>query len=105
MEIKNKQSLDSLIKNLTLEVLKKELDEMTSTGNIDGYNTPFFLKGKGKAGKKKEKQISTNSTGYSIFEGIDEKDMKKLKKTIRNVVANILRDIWIKRSAWKNPRN
>ena len=105
MEIKNKKSFNNLVKSLTLEICKDELKEMTSTGDIAGYNTPFFLQGKGKSGKKKEKRISTNSTGYEIFEGIDEKDVKKIKKLVRDVVANILRDIWIKRSAWKNPRS
>ena len=27
-----------------------------------------------------------------------------IKKLIRDVVADILRDIWIKRSTWKNPK-
>ena len=105
MEIKNKKSFNNLIKSLTLEVLKdEELDEMTVTSDIDGYNTPFFLTGQSKKGKAKKKKISTNSTGYKMLEGIDSKDLKTIKKLIRDVVANILRDIWIKRHAWKNPR-
>ena len=105
MEIKNRKSFNNLIKSLTLEVLKnKELDEMTVTNDVEGYNTPFFLTGKNKAGKAKKRKISTNSTGYKMLEGIDSKDLKTIKKLIRNVVANILRDIWIKRHAWKNPK-
>ncbi len=104
MEVKTNKSFNSLIKSLTLEVLKdKELDETTSTGDIDGYNTPFAFGG-GKGSKKRNKRISTNSTGYSLFEGIDTKDLKTIRKLIRDVVANILRDIWIKRSVWKNPK-
>ena len=72
MEIKNKKSFNNLIKSLTLEVLKdEELDEMTVTSDIDGYNTPFFLTGQSKKGKAKKKKISTNSTGYKMLEGID----------------------------------
>ena len=103
MEIKNKKSFNNLIKSLTLEILKDEdLDEITTTGNIAGYNTPMaFTGGKGK-GKKRKKKISTNSTGYSVIdESVDEKDIKMIKKLIRNTVANILRDIWLKRTAWK----
>ena len=104
MEIKTKKHFSEILKSLTEEILdEEELEEITSTGNIDGYNTPFaFTGGKGN-GKKKKKRISTNSTGYTMIgEDIDKKDIKQLKKLIRDVVANILRDIWIKRSAWKN---
>ena len=55
-----------------------------------------------KGGKKKNKKISTNSTGYTILdENIDDKDIKMIRKLVRDVVANILRDIWIKRTSWK----
>ena len=106
MEIKNKKSFNSLIKSLTLEVLKdEELDEVTSTGDIEGYNTPFAFSSKTSKGKQKNKKISTNSTGYSVVnEDISGSDIKKMKKLIRDVVANILRDIWLKRTVWKNPR-
>tara|TARA_B100000287_G_scaffold393994_1_gene407705 strand:+ start:421 stop:738 length:318 start_codon:yes stop_codon:yes gene_type:complete len=105
VEVKTKKHFNKLIKSLTLEVLKnKELDEMTATDDVEGYNTPFFLTGKSKGGKAKKRKIATNSTGYKMLEGIDSKDLKTIKKLIRNVVANILRDIWIKRHAWKNPK-
>jgi len=106
VEIKTKKSFNEIIKSLTEEILDEEdLDEITTTGNVDGYNTPFAFKGKGKKGKKKNKEISTNSTGYTMLdEDIDKNDILKIKKLIRNVVANILRDIWLKRSVWKNPK-
>ena len=100
MEIKTKKHFNSLIKKLTLEVFKDELEEMTVTGNVDGYNTPFAFTG-GK-GKKKKKKFSTNSTGYEMLgEGLSENDLKKIKKLIRSVVADIYRDIWLKRTTWK----
>ena len=102
MEIKNKKSFNGLIKSLTEEVLdEEELDELTVTGNVDGYSTPMAFTGK--KGKAKKKRIATNSTGYEVLdESIDANDIKKIKSLIRDVVANILRDIWIKRSVWKN---
>ena len=90
---------------MTEEILDEEdLEEITVTGNVDGYNTPFAFTGK--KGKKKKKKIATNSTGYEVLdESIDSKDIKKIKMIIRDVVANILRDIWLKRSVWKDKRN
>jgi len=103
VEIKNKKSFNQLIKSLTEEVIEEdELDETTGTGNVAGYNTPFAFRGKDKKGKKKNKKISTNSTGYDVVnEALDEKDLDKIKKLIRSVVADVLRDIWLKRNSWK----
>ena len=112
MQIKTKKSFNDLLKNLTLEVIDEEgdycppeedeeLDEITVTGDIDGYNTPFAFTGK-KGNKKKKKQVATNSTGFKpVNEALDEKDFKQIKKLIRDVVGDILRDIWLKRTAWK----
>ena len=103
MEIKTRKSFRQLIQTLAEEVVKEEeLEELTVTGNVDGYNTPFAFKGKGKNSKKKNKEISTNSTDYELVkEALDDKDLVKIKKLIRDVVANILRDIWLKRTTWK----
>ena len=103
MEIKNKKSFNQLIKSLTEEILDEEdLEEATGTGDVAGYMTPFAFRGKAKKDKKKNKEISTNSTGYDVVnEALDEKDLKRIKKLIRDVVGDILRDIWLKRTAWK----
>ena len=54
------------LKEIIRELIKKEIDEATTTGNIAGYDTPnAFTGGVGK-GKKKKKEISTNSTGYNV---------------------------------------
>tara|TARA_Y100000310_G_C20659594_1_gene803958 strand:+ start:82 stop:360 length:279 start_codon:yes stop_codon:yes gene_type:complete len=90
---------------LTLEVVEEEedLEEITTTGNIAGYNTPFAFSDIGKKSKKKNKTISTNSTGYEVVnEALDDRDIKTIKSLIRTVVANIIRDIWIKRNAWNS---
>ena len=103
MEIKNKKSFNNLIKSLTEEILDDEdLDEITATAGVAGYGTPFaFTGGKGK-GKKKKKKFSTNSTGYKMIdESLDKKDLELIKKLIRDVVANVIRDIWLKRTSWK----
>ena len=101
MEIKNKKSFNNLIKSLTTEIVEEEdLDEITTTGNVDGYSTPFAFAGN--KGKKKNKEISTNSTGFQpVNEALDKTDLKTIEKLIRDVVGDILRDIWLKRTAWK----
>ena len=101
MEIKNRKSFNNLIKSLAEEIVEEdELDEITVTGNIDGYSTPFAFTGN--KGKKKKKKISTNSTGFKpVNETLDKKDLEIIKKLIRDVVGDIYRDIWLKRNSWK----
>jgi hypothetical protein len=102
VEIKNRKLFKELVKKLTLELLDEEsLEEITTTGNIAGYSTPFAFTGKSKKNKKKKKKVSTNSTGYDLVESVDEKDFKIITKLIRNVVGDIIRDIWLKRNSWK----
>ena len=99
MEIKNRKLFKELVKKLTLELLDEEsLEEITVTGNVAGYSTPNAF---GKTSKKKKKNLE-KQTGYKfVSESVDEKDFKVITKLIRNVVGDILRDIWLKRNAWK----
>ena len=99
MEIKNRKLFKELVKKLTLELLDEEsLEEMTATGNVAGYSTPNAF---GKTSKKKKKNLE-KQTGYKfVSESIEEKDLKVITKLIRNVVGDILRDIWLKQTAWK----
>ena len=99
MEIKNRKLFKELVKKLTLELLDEEsLEEISTTAGVDGYSTPFAF---GKMKKKKKKNLE-KQTGYKfVSEIIEEKDLKVITKLIRNVVGDILRDIWLKRTAWK----
>ena len=103
MEIKNRKLFKELVKKLTLELLDEEsLEEISTSAGVDGYSTPFAFRGKGKKGKKKSKEISTNSTDYELVkETLNDKDLRQINKLIRDVVGDILRDIWLKRNAWK----
>ena len=103
MEIKTRKSFKNLIETLTQEILdEEELDEITTTDNIAGYDSPLAFGENSRASKKKKKKISTNSTGYEVVkEALESKDLEVIKKLIRDVVANILRDIWLKRTTWK----
>jgi len=101
VEIKNRKLFKELVKKLTMELLDEEsLEEITTTGDVAGYSTPFAFSSK--EDEKKKKKRLTKSTGYSVVsEALDDKDLKVITKLIRNVVGNILRDIWLKRNAWK----
>ena len=99
-----KNQLKNLIKTLALEIIdeEEELDEITTTGDIEGYESPFAFTGQSSKSKKKKKKISTNSTGYKVVnEELNKEDLKIIKRLIRNVIGDVLRDIWIKRNAWK----
>jgi len=101
VEIKNRKLFKELVKKLTMELLDEEsLEEITTTAGVDGYSTPFAFSSK--EDEKKKKKRLTKSTGYSVVkEALDDKDLKQINKLIRNVVGDILRDIWLKRNAWK----
>ena len=94
--------LRQYIRNFIREIKDEddELEEVTTTVDVDGYNTPYAFSDKDDEEKKKKKL--TKSTGYSVVkESIDEKDIKLIKQIIRDVIADVYRDIWLKRNVWK----
>ena len=101
MEIKNRKLFKELVKKLTLELLDEEsLEEITATGDVAGYSTPFAFSSK--EDEKKKKKRLKKSTGFTfVSEAVDKKDLEIIRKLIRDVVGDILRDIWLKRTAWK----
>jgi len=89
VEIKTQQSFNDLVRELTEEILDQhDLDETTGTGDVSGYMTPIAF---GKKKKKKKK----------VDEALETKDLEVIKKLIRSVVADVYRDIWLKRASWK----
>ena len=101
MEIKNRKLFKELVKKLTMELLDEDsLEEITTTAAVPGYQTPYAFSSK--EDEKKKKKRLKKSTGYSfVSEALDDKDLKIVRKLIRDVVGNILRDIWLKRATWK----
>ena len=98
MEIKTKKHFNEILQQLTLEIIEEdELDEITATGNIDGYMTPFAFDPEGKNKKKSKK----NSYRKKIGEALEAKDIAIIRKLIRDVIGDVYRDIWIKRTSWK----
>ena len=99
MEVKTKKSFNDLLESLVEELLdEEELDEFNTTASVGGeYMTPMAFDPEGKNKKKSKK----NSHRKKIGEALEEKDIKIIKKLIRDVIGDVFRDIWIKRSSWK----
>jgi len=105
VKIKTRKLFKELVKKLTMELLDEEsLEEITTTGDVAGYSTPKAFS------KKKKKKKSGYDGGHGkpdvfgydvVSEALGEKDLKQINKLIRDVVGDILRDIWLKRNAWK----
>ena len=99
MEVKTKKSFNDLLESLVEELLdEEELDEMNTTASVGGaYMTPFAFDPEGKNKKKSKK----NSHRKKIGEALEAKDLDIIRKLIRAVIADVYRDIWIKRASWK----
>jgi hypothetical protein len=72
MEKNLKEFLEELIQEV-----ENELDEMTTTGNVAGYQTPMAFSDGGKKDKKRKKKIATQF-GYKIVGSMDE-DLNEAK--------------------------
>jgi hypothetical protein len=64
MSLTAENKLREYIRAFVRELLKT--NEITQTGDIAGYNTPFAFSSKKKKDKDKEEEVATNSTGYEI---------------------------------------
>ncbi len=97
--IKNSEKFNNLVKELASRLYRRKLKEITTTASIDTYQTPYAFS---KKGMKKRKKNIEKQTGYKfVDEGLEKKDIEQIRKQIRQEVADILFDIWIKRSSWK----
>tara|TARA_R100000700_G_C3155709_1_gene133027 strand:+ start:656 stop:967 length:312 start_codon:yes stop_codon:yes gene_type:complete len=103
VQIKTKKHFNELIKSMVEQLIDEyELDEITTTGDVAGYSTPFAFSDKSKKDRKKKLKRLKKSTGYvPVNEALDKKDVEAIKKVIRDVVGDVFRDIWLKRNSWK----
>tara|TARA_Y100000361_G_C11147994_1_gene339255 strand:+ start:1188 stop:1502 length:315 start_codon:yes stop_codon:yes gene_type:complete len=99
-----KNQFKDKIKEIMLELLKDyELDEITTTGDVAGYSTPFAFKKK----KKKKKagfdggHGKPDVFGFSVVnEELSQQDVVQIRKLIKGILNDMFRDIWLKRNAW-----
>jgi len=86
---------------LVEKLIRQELNEMSVTGDIAGYQTPYAFSGGRKKDKKRRKRNATNSTGYKIVrEAIESSDIPQISKLIRLELASLFYDLFRKRRAW-----
>ena len=87
---KSKKRLKELIQKLIKELQKEDdLEEITITGDVEGYNTPNAFSGGRKEDEKKKKRNSTNSTGYKIAENIMKRvTVKEVKVWLKTLEEN-----------------
>ena len=73
------EKVRQVIKSLIDEIIEEdeELEEATTTNDVEGYMTPFAFGGGGKKSKKKRKEYSTSSTGYKIVKELSDDDIVK----------------------------
>ena len=102
-----KENLGTSLKALICKIYKEELEEendleeITTTGDVEGYSTPYAFSDDNEKKKRKMKKAN-DAVGYKfVNEALESKDINLLKIIIRNEVAAILRDIWLKRTTWK----
>lgn len=78
-------SLKEKIDKLFEDYLKEdEIDEVSVTANVAGYQTPHAFTGDDEENEKKRKKSATNSTGYTV---VGENKKMKHSDIIKNVMG------------------
>ena len=102
-----KKSQDAAAKALRKKQAAKDKKAKAEKAKADKEAEKKKEDAKKKAKKTKKKPVKKRGVKRTkkklkVKEDLDNKDIKQVKKLIRQVVADILRDLWIKRSVWKD---
>ena len=90
----SQETLRTYIRKTIKELLDEDgLNETSFSGGAGAYNTPFAFSRKDKSGKKKKKEVATNSTGYSIVEGKYHEYRNDDTLTPRQKIGRSMREI------------
>ena len=57
------------LKEIIRELIRKELEEVSTSANVPGYQTPYAFSGGRKKDKKKKKKIA-NAAGYNVVKEV-----------------------------------
>jgi hypothetical protein len=69
---------EDLVREIVLEIEQEELEEITTTGNVAGYDTPAAFSKPGQTAKKNKRL--EKATGGTIVSTLDENRWLQLKK-------------------------
>ena len=86
--VSKEQQLSKIREIIRNMVRERMIDEMNTTGNAEGYNTPFAFSGKDSEKKKAKRQADL--TGYSV---VQENRWVDLKKEDSTPIAKVNRGI------------
>ena len=100
------------LKELAVKLAKsiaesRKIKEMNTSASAGGeYMTPMAFsddeKNRKKLLKKALKQVGYHQVSeVKLNEQFTENDIKKMKILIKDTIADVLSDIWLKRTAWK----
>ena len=76
------------LRELIRRIIKKELDEMTTTGNVAGFLTPFAFRGNKKSQIARSKHIATDTTGFKLTPR-GQQDLKRPADKMEIVKKNL----------------
>ena len=76
------------LRELVREVIRKELDEMTTTGAVAGYETPNAFRGKSAKNKKKIKDIA-EKLGWKLT----KRGQEALNRKVDEILTDMDNDI------------
>lgn len=97
------QKAYSFLQNLVNDSINElgGIDEITATSATPGYETPNAFSDDESRRKRKMKKAA-DSVGYNIVkEELDTSDLKLIKILIRDEVAEIFKNLWLKRGSWR----
>lgn len=88
------------LKELIRSLIDRELEEITTTGNVPGYSTPNAFSDDENERKKRIKK-GLSGTGHRVVkEELERNDIREIKALIRKEIADVLKTIWLKRTSW-----
>ena len=95
-------SISRKLKEIIDEICSEDLDEVSTSGDVAGYQTPMAFSSKRKTDKDKEKENAENSTGYRVVKEIygtnyptfKQDETKSSKQKVNGAIKEINRKLF-----------
>lgn len=73
---------ENKVRDFIRQAVREVLAEMTATGNVAGFETPFAFTGGKAAGEKRRKEAAVNSTGFMIVDDFEDGEDKADSRSV-----------------------